>query len=258
MYEFYATLSLPSVPSSAPTLALYSADGTLQPLPSGSTIAQCGTTAVYNISVPEMPSGFGGCLVIEADGTRYATVVSPRESEYADVLTSSRSDFDPAEDIVKAAFSAVAGNAQGAGNASGKLEITRFADWGNAWDPIPIDDTWEHIYFTIKSATAVDDASALLQLRTSNPPLAGDGIQVLNGQARGDIAELVALDTAVTFDVDGTSDQIEITLGALVTAATALTGQLVYDLKQIAPNGGVKPIDQGTVTYASTVTHAIE
>lgn len=261
-YEFYCTIALPAVPSSGPTLALYDGMGQELALPSGTVISQCGATAVYVVSVPQMPAGTGGALVIRADGVDYATVVSPRESEYADVPTSSRSTFDPATEAVEARFTAVSASAQGLTGTAALLPVTRFADWMQTISA-PISADWVRMYWTIKQARGMEDGQALLQVRVSNPAAADDGIQVLNGQARAalqaeDATLFNLLEAATGFVVDAGAGEVALRLDALMTGELLPGGgEYVYDLKEIEDDADAYPIVEGSVTFGVTVTHAV-
>lgn len=126
------------------------------------------------------------------------------------------------------------------------LAIVRAVSFDVTVTGMVIPSNWEKIYFTVKSSSAVADTAALIQILTSNPDDAGDGLQYVNGAVAADAAQgtMVIDQGAGDATISITDDQTE----------DLVAGTYSYDLKVITDESKSTILASGLVTVGTPIT----
>jgi hypothetical protein len=121
---------------------------------------------------------------------------------------------------------------------------------------LAISPLWEKAYYTVKRRKkttgnlAIDDGTALLQVRVSNPVAAGDGLRYLNAASATDAAwGILVLDVA--------TGQVTRFVAAGATVLLAECAALDWDIKTVNSDDSVDVLVGGTAEVVLTPTKTI-
>lgn len=131
--------------------------------------------------------------------------------------------------------------------AAGDMTITRGDTWSATLTGLADNDGYDKIWFTVKRKTTDADADALVQILVSDPPDAGDGLQILNGEAA------YAADGSITVE---SATSLTVALSASAAADLAPCNGLVYDVQYLI-GSAVQTACAGALAINGDVTRAV-
>lgn len=131
--------------------------------------------------------------------------------------------------------------------AGATLTVTQATSYAATLTGLTIPAAWLKVWLTVKRAVGDADADAIAQLLVSNPGVATDGLQRLNGAAG-----TAAQGSLVVTQAAGT---IAITLSDTAAASLTVRDGLLYDVK-VKTASGTQVLTSGTLDIAAVVTQA--
>lgn len=138
-----------------------------------------------------------------------------------------------------------------AAQAGSDLAITKYLGYSATLTGVTIPADWTAIVLTAETNLTPDDSAALLQVRESNPGVAGDGAIYVSGAAAG------ALASGASLTVDQPNGTIVITLTASLTSALTAC-RATYDIKILSASAEpTKPVSSAAFVVSPTETKAI-
>jgi hypothetical protein len=191
-----------------------------------------------------IPDGFRGSVVFsDADNVnaRYGVAaINPQETENTDVKTSHVTSVGGGGTVTVTPQDPVG---------DGTFQIIRYNTFIGTLENFVPSITWEAIYFTVKDRMSQPDASAVVQIKLSNPADPGDGLQVLDGATPGDKSWGFLV-------YDDQNDKLTISLADDATSLLPLLCAAPWDVKVIDAIGGNR-VGYGTIYIEDAVTQTL-